>query len=46
MVTQSNYTELKNAQIAIENLHATIPSIYKKFINITIIKINIKYAEK
>jgi hypothetical protein len=34
MITQSNYTELKNAQIAIENLHATKPTIYKKFTNI------------
>jgi hypothetical protein len=34
MVTASNYTQLKNAQIAIEKLQVTKPSIYKKFINI------------
>lgn len=34
MVTESNYTQLKDAQIAIEKLHVTKPSIYKKFINI------------
>ena len=34
MITGSNYTQLKDAQIAIEKLHVTKPSIYKKFINI------------
>jgi hypothetical protein len=34
MLTTSSYNQLKNAQIAIEKLNVTKPSIYRKFINI------------
>lgn len=34
MLTTSSYNELKNAQIAIEELNAKKPSIFRKFINI------------
>src|SRR5581483_8095547 len=34
MVVSSSFDELKNAQIAIANLNATKPSIYKEFLNI------------
>lgn len=34
MLTASSYNQLKNAQIAIEKLNITKPSIYIKFINI------------
>jgi hypothetical protein len=34
MLVTSSYDELKEAQMAIENLNATKPSIYQKFLNI------------
>ncbi|MGC4378378.1 hypothetical protein WD019_15855 [Fictibacillus sp. Mic-4] len=34
MLIASSYDELKNAQLAIEKLNATKPSIHKKFLNV------------
>lgn len=34
MIVTSSFNELKDTQMAIENLNATKPSIYRKFLNI------------
>jgi hypothetical protein len=44
MLVTANYNELKDAKIAIENLCATKPSIYQKFLNIVELTRRLNYG--
>ncbi|MDR9796844.1 hypothetical protein Q4O60_10270 [Aeribacillus pallidus] len=44
MIIDSSYNELKNAQTAIENLKATTPTIYRKFLNIVHLTRQLQYG--
>ncbi|WP_423800609.1 hypothetical protein [Neobacillus sp. SAB-20_R2A] len=44
MLVSSDYDELKDAQMAIANLHTTKPSIYEKFINIIQLTRQLQYG--